>query len=161
MSGGPRSSGVGFFCFHALGDTKQKKLTPQDRDPRLHVDRVLIIISVHSAEVRCQTKILLFGVNCRLFLDGLGRKERKGAKQTIFVLACSRLRDSRVRGDRESANMKIKRELHFRVFPTICEPGTGQLCAYEATSVPHAKHSSPVDPANLIFMSENLCPSEF
>ena len=26
-SGGPRSSGVGFFCFHALGDTKQKKPT--------------------------------------------------------------------------------------------------------------------------------------
>ena len=26
-SGGPRSSGVSFFCFHALGDTKQKKLT--------------------------------------------------------------------------------------------------------------------------------------
>ena len=24
-SGGPQSSGVGFFCFHALGDTKQKK----------------------------------------------------------------------------------------------------------------------------------------
>ena len=25
------SSGVGFFCFHALGDTKQKKSTPLDR----------------------------------------------------------------------------------------------------------------------------------
>ena len=32
-SGGPRSSGVGFFCFHALEDTKQKKLTPLDRGP--------------------------------------------------------------------------------------------------------------------------------
>ena len=32
-SGGPRSSGVGFFCFHALGDTKQKKPTPLDRGP--------------------------------------------------------------------------------------------------------------------------------
>ena len=30
-SGGPRSSGVGFFSFHALGDTKQKKPTPLDR----------------------------------------------------------------------------------------------------------------------------------
>ena len=30
-SGGPRSSGVGFFCFHPLGDTKQKKPTPPDR----------------------------------------------------------------------------------------------------------------------------------
>ena len=40
-SGGPRSSGVSFFCFHALGDTKQKKLTPLDRGPPLHVNRVL------------------------------------------------------------------------------------------------------------------------
>ena len=40
-SGGPRSSGVGFFCFHALGDTKQKKLTPLGRGPPLHVNRVL------------------------------------------------------------------------------------------------------------------------
>ena len=39
-SGGPRSSGVGFFCFHALEDTKQKKLTPLDRVPPLHVNRV-------------------------------------------------------------------------------------------------------------------------
>ena len=38
-SGGPRSSGVGFFCFHALEDTKQKKLTPLDRGPLLHVNR--------------------------------------------------------------------------------------------------------------------------
>ena len=33
--------GVGFFCFHALEDTKQKKLTPLDRGPPLHVNRVL------------------------------------------------------------------------------------------------------------------------
>ena len=59
------------------------------------------------------------GVNCRLLLAGLRRKERKGARQTIFVLACCRLRDSRVRGDWEGANMKIKREFHFRVYPTI------------------------------------------
>ena len=39
-SGEPRSSGVGFFCFHALGDTKQKKLTPLDRGPLLHVNMV-------------------------------------------------------------------------------------------------------------------------
>ena len=39
-SGGPRSSGVGFFCFHALGDTKQKKPTPLDWGPPLHVNRV-------------------------------------------------------------------------------------------------------------------------
>ena len=41
-SGGPRSSGVGFFCFHALGDTKQKKPTPLDRGSPLHVNRVLM-----------------------------------------------------------------------------------------------------------------------
>ena len=39
-SEGARSSGVGFFCFHALEDTKQKKLTPLDRGPPLHVNRV-------------------------------------------------------------------------------------------------------------------------
>ena len=40
-SGGSRSSGVGFFCFHALGNTKQKKPTPLDRGPPLHVNRPL------------------------------------------------------------------------------------------------------------------------
>ena len=40
-SGGSRSSGVGFFCFHALGYTKQKRPTPLDRGPPLHVNRVL------------------------------------------------------------------------------------------------------------------------
>ena len=38
-SGGPRSSGVGFFCFQVLGDTKQKKPTRLDRGPPLHVNR--------------------------------------------------------------------------------------------------------------------------
>ena len=42
MEWGPRSSGVGFFCFHALGDTKQKKPTQLDRGPPLHVNRVLM-----------------------------------------------------------------------------------------------------------------------
>ena len=42
-SGGTRSSGVGFFCFHALEDTKQKKPTPQDRGSPLHVNRVLAV----------------------------------------------------------------------------------------------------------------------
>ena len=39
-SGGPRPGGVGFFCFHAPEDTKQKKPTPLDRGPPLHVNRV-------------------------------------------------------------------------------------------------------------------------
>ena len=45
----------GFFCFHALGDTKQKKLTPLDRGPPLHVNRVLLLhcskISVWGGEI--------------------------------------------------------------------------------------------------------------
>ena len=45
-SGGPRSSGVGFFCFHALENTKQKKPTPLDRGPPLHVNRVLVFIYI-------------------------------------------------------------------------------------------------------------------
>ena len=43
-SGGPRYSGVGFFCFHALGETKQKKPTPLDRVPPRHVNRVLVTL---------------------------------------------------------------------------------------------------------------------
>ena len=35
---------VSFFCFHALGDTKQKKLTPLDRGPPLHVNRPLLFV---------------------------------------------------------------------------------------------------------------------
>ena len=32
---------MGFFCFHALAVTKQKKPTPLDRGPPLHVNRPL------------------------------------------------------------------------------------------------------------------------
>ena len=54
---GPRSSGVGFFCFHALGDTKQKKPTPLNRGPPLHVNRVLISKTSKShANARCDNK---------------------------------------------------------------------------------------------------------
>ena len=38
-SGGPRSSGVGFFCFVFPRAWKQKKPTPLDRGPPLHVNR--------------------------------------------------------------------------------------------------------------------------
>ena len=36
--------GLVSFFFHALGDTKQKKPTPVDRGPPLHVNRVLVCI---------------------------------------------------------------------------------------------------------------------
>ena len=39
--GDPGLVGLVLFCFHALGDTKQNKLTPLDRGPPLHVNRVL------------------------------------------------------------------------------------------------------------------------
>ena len=38
-SGGPQSSGVGFFCFVSPRAWKQKKPTPLDRGPPLHVNR--------------------------------------------------------------------------------------------------------------------------
>ena len=38
-NGGPRSSGVVFFCFVSLRAWKQKKPTPLDRGPPLHVNR--------------------------------------------------------------------------------------------------------------------------
>ena len=50
-SGGPRSSGVGFFCFHALADTKQKKPTPLDRGPPLHINRPLTFCTGKLASV--------------------------------------------------------------------------------------------------------------
>ena len=50
-SGGPQSSGVGFFCFHALGDTKQKKPTLLDRGPPLHVNRVLVKLWIYENHV--------------------------------------------------------------------------------------------------------------
>ena len=40
-SRGARSSGVGFFCFVSLRAWKQKKPTPLDRGPQLHVNRLL------------------------------------------------------------------------------------------------------------------------
>ena len=41
-SGGPGSSGVGFFCFVSPRAWKQKKPTPLDRDTPLHVNRVWV-----------------------------------------------------------------------------------------------------------------------
>ena len=54
-SGGPRSGGVGFFCFHALGHTKQKKPTPLDRGPPLHVNRVLMWTETNNTFDSCHT----------------------------------------------------------------------------------------------------------
>ena len=40
-SRGARSSRVGFFCFVSLRAWKQKKPTPLDRGPPLHINRLL------------------------------------------------------------------------------------------------------------------------
>ena len=63
-SGGPGSSGVGFFCFHALGDTKQKKPTPLDRGPPLHVNRVLTSKTLITLHVHGDTRFSV-GFLCR------------------------------------------------------------------------------------------------
>ena len=57
----------GFFCFHALENTKQKKLTPLDRGPPLHVNKglrssiaLLFVIIEDTANHEGLTKLLLF-----------------------------------------------------------------------------------------------------
>ena len=44
--GDPGLVGLVSFCFHALENTKQKKPTPLDRGPPLHVNRVLVFIFI-------------------------------------------------------------------------------------------------------------------
>ena len=77
-SGGPRSSGVSFFCFHPLGDTKQKKLTPLDRGPPLHVNRVLVLLWNRLLEATWKWPIIIllwvnvFKQRCLLFYPFAG-----------------------------------------------------------------------------------------
>ena len=54
------------------------------------IDQVLLFClkSVYSAAVKCQAKLLTFGVNCRLQLAGLGKKREETVKPTIFSLLC-------------------------------------------------------------------------
>ena len=48
--------------------------------------RSFFFVSVHSAAVKCQAKLLQFGVNCRLKLAGLGKKREETVKPTCFSL---------------------------------------------------------------------------
>ena len=66
--GGPWSSVVSFFCFHALGDTKQKKITPLDRGPPLHVNRVLVV----------QNSVVVVQNN------GKGKTKKRAARANLF-----------------------------------------------------------------------------
>ena len=83
------------------------------------------------------------------------REERYEANQLCVSLG-SRLRDSRVRGDLESASMKIKRE--WERLPHYLKAWNRLALSVKTTSVPRAKYSSPREALNLIFVSENLCP---
>ena len=82
-SGGTRSSGFGFFCFQALVDTKQTKLTPLNRGPPLHVNRVLVT-RCHT----CSSPLLLF-FHCCSFSPSIGGRQRLSSshlRYNIFML---------------------------------------------------------------------------
>ena len=59
-SGRPRSSGVSFFCFVSPRARKQKKLTPLDRGPPLHVNRPSKVKSVASCRFQIDLCILVY-----------------------------------------------------------------------------------------------------
>ena len=59
-SGGPWSGGVGFCCFVSPRAWKQKKPTPLDRGPPLHVNRPLVSKHTHESWVACQRDLLGF-----------------------------------------------------------------------------------------------------
>ena len=79
------SSGVGFFCFHALGDTKQKKPTPLNRGPPLHVNRVLKSKTVQLVTFMVKDYIMLH-VNSRAmtFENSLNINARPPPDLTTF-----------------------------------------------------------------------------
>ena len=54
------------------------RLSPTSRDH--------FFFSVYSAAVKCEPKLLPFGVNCRLQLAGLGKKGEKTVKPACFML---------------------------------------------------------------------------
>ena len=61
-------------------------------DSRMEVPRYqvlfheIIYVSAYSAAVKCQAKLLPFGVNSRLQLAGLGKKREETVKPTCFSL---------------------------------------------------------------------------
>ena len=77
MEWGTRSSGVGFFCSHALGDTKQKKPTPLNRGSPLHVNRVLDRIYGHGFFVLSRM-LMRKNVNSDVSKDSSILKHNKG-----------------------------------------------------------------------------------
>ena len=59
-------------------------------DSRMSIKSVLLheiifFVSVFLAAVKCYTKLLPFGVNCRLQLAGLGEKREETVKPTCYM----------------------------------------------------------------------------
>ena len=67
------------FCRFANGDAKISI-----KSVLLH--EIIFFVSVYSADVKCQAKLLPFGVNCQLQLAGLGKKREETVKPTCFSL---------------------------------------------------------------------------
>ena len=62
-----RSSGVGFFCFVYSRAWKQKKPTPLDRGPPLHVNRPLVEVQMNAGYMHNNNlEIRIAGSSCRL-----------------------------------------------------------------------------------------------
>ena len=80
------------------------------------------------------------------------KREERCEANYLCVSLGSGLRDSRVRGDLESANMKIKRERERLAH--YLKAWNRLALNVKATSVPSAKYSSPREALNLIFESE-------
>ena len=57
-SGGPRSSGAGFFCFVSSRTSKQKKPTSLDWGPPLHVNRVSILACPSVSPFVCAVLVI-------------------------------------------------------------------------------------------------------
>ena len=95
-SGGPRSSGVGFFCFHALEDTKQKKPTPVDQGPP-HGYMVCLWYGLKVGRVYGHVIITKFSWMGRSALNPIGRSPFLSSwnlhKVELFSAIISHLRD--------------------------------------------------------------------
>ena len=59
---------------------------PRYRSSQSYLMRSFFFVSVFLAAVKCYTKLLPFGVNCRLQLAGLGKKREETVKPTCFNL---------------------------------------------------------------------------
>ena len=97
-SGGPRSSGVRFFCFHALADKKQKKPTPLDRGPPLYVNRPYIVsVLIKDRTGSTSVSIALRATHIAFQKDTIGRTRdmNKGRAETASWLGARFSKKSR------------------------------------------------------------------